>query len=215
MIPIIGLGAGGHAKVVIEILQLIGTYKLIGLLDPNPELWQTKLLDVPILGGDELLPQIRGNLNKSFIGVGSVGNAQPRKKLYQKLQDYQFEIISAIHPQAIIAPSVEIGSGITIMAGVVVNSSVTFGNNIIVNSGAIVEHDCVISSHVHIAPGARLAGNVRVGEGSHIGIGAIISQGICIGKNAIIGAGAVVIKDVPDSVVVVGVPARILKPVGT
>ena len=216
MIPVIGLGAGGHAQVVLEILQLMGGYELVGLLDPNSELWHTKLLDVPILGGDELLPELRDRgINKAFIGLGTVGDVRPRKKLYQILQNHQFELVSAIHPQAAISPSVQIGYGITIMAGVIVNSTVKFGNNVIVNSGAIVEHDCVIGSHVHIAPGAKLAGAVQVGEGSHIGIGAVIAQGIRIGSNAIIGAGAVVIKDVPDSVVVVGVPARILKQLGT
>ena len=216
MIPVIGLGAGGHGQVVIEILQLMGNYELVGLLDPNFELWNTELLDVPILGGDELLPELRDRgINKAFIGLGTVGDVRPRKKLYQILQNQQFEIVSAIHPQAVISPSVQIGDGITIMAGVIVNSTVKFGNNVIVNSGAIVEHDCVIDSHVHIAPGAKLAGAVQVGAGSHIGIGAVIAQGIRIGNNAIIGAGAVVIKDVPDSVVVVGVPARILKQVGT
>ncbi len=216
MIPVIGLGAGGHGKVVLEILQLMGGYELVGLLDPNSELWRTKLLDVPILGGDDLLPELRDRgINKAFIGLGTVGDVRPREKLYKILQNQQFEIVSAVHPQTIIAPSVQIGYGITIMAGVIVNSSVKFGNNVIVNSGAIVEHDCIIGSHVHIAPGAKLAGTVQVGAGSHIGIGAVIAQGIRIGNNAIIGAGAVVIKDVPDSVVVVGVPARILKQVGT
>lgn len=211
LLPVIGVGAGGHAKVVIEMLRLIGGYELVGLLDPRPELWNTDVLGVPVLGDDCLLAELYyDGVRHAFIGLGSVGDTEPRQRLYEEVRSRGFEIVQAIHPQAILAPSVEIGHGATIMATAVINTATSLGANVVVNTGAIVEHDCVIGAHVHIASGARLASTVHVGEGTHIGLGACIRQCIRIGRQAIVGAGAVVVDDVPDNVVVVGVPARVL-----
>ena len=209
---VIGLGAGGHAKVVIEILRLIGGYEFVGLLDPKQDIWGTEVLGVSVLGDDSLLPELYDQgVRYAFIGLGSVGDTRPRGQLYEKACHQGFQIVQAIHPQAIIAPSVEIGHGPTIMAGAVINAAARLGDNVIVNTGAIIEHDCIIGDHVHIATGARLASTVRVGKGAHVGVGASVRQCICIGRDAIVGAGAVVVNDVPDNVVVAGVPARILK----
>jgi sugar O-acyltransferase (sialic acid O-acetyltransferase NeuD family) len=212
VVGVIGVGAGGHAKVVIEILRLMGCYELVGLLDPKRELWDTEVLEVPVLGDDSILPELYNQgVRHAFIGLGTVGDTRPRRRLYEKVRRQGFQIVQAIHPQAVITSSVEIGHGPTIMAGAVINAAARLGDNVIVNTGAIVEHDCVIGDHVHIATGTRLASTVHVGEGTHIGLGASVRQCIRIGRNAIVGAGAVVVDDVPDNVVVVGVPARILK----
>jgi len=209
---VIGLGAGGHAKVVLEILQLMGGYKFVGLLDPKQELWNTEVLGTPVLGNDDLLPELyKDDVRHAFIGLGTVGDTSPRRQLYEKARAQGFQIVQAIHPQAILSPSVEIGHGPTIMAGAVINANARLGDNVIVNTGAIVEHDCVIGDHVHVATGARLASTVHVDGGAHIGVGASVRQCIRIGRNAIVGAGAAVIDNVLDNVVVVGVPARILK----
>ena len=214
MKQVIGLGAGGHAKVVVEILRLSDDYEFVGLLDPRQELWNTKVLGIPVLGDDSLLPELyKRGIRYAFIGLGTVGDTRPRRRLYEKARRQRFQVVQAIHPQAVVAPSVKIGHGPTIMAGVVINAAAQLGDNVIVNTGAIVEHDCMVGNHVHIATGARLASSVHVGEGAHIGLGSSIRQRIHIGRNAIIGAGAVVVDDVPDNVVVVGMPARILKKV--
>jgi sugar O-acyltransferase (sialic acid O-acetyltransferase NeuD family) len=169
-------------------------------------------MEVPVLGDDSLLPVLRAQgVRHAFIGVGSVGNTRARQRLYHTLQAQDFQLVRAMHPQAIVAPSADIGPGLTIMATAVINAAATLGANVVVNTGAIVEHDCVIGDHVHIASGARLASTVHIGEGAHIGLGAAIRQCLRIGRQAIVGAGAVVVADVPDNVVVVGVPARILR----
>lgn len=212
MKQVVGLGAGGHAKVVIEILRAMGGYEFIGLLDPKQELWDTEVLGVPVLGDDALLPELRSQgIHYAFIGLGTVGDTRPRRRLYEKARQKGFEIVQAIHPQAVVAPSVAIGHGPTIMAGAVINAAAKLGDNVIVNTGAIVEHDCIIGDHVHVATGAQLASTVQVGTGAHIGAGATVRQCITIGEGAIVGAGAVVVKDVPNDVTVAGVPARILK----
>ena len=209
---LVGLGAGGHAKVVIEILRLIGGYELVGLLDPKEELWGTDVAGVPVLGNDSLLPELYNQgVRWAFIGLGTVANTRPRRQLYEKARQQGLQIVRLIHPQAVIAPSVEIGHGPTIMATAVINTDSRLGDNVIVNTAAIIEHDCVIGDHVHIATGARLGSTVRVAEGTHIGLGASIRQCIHIGRGAVVGAGAVVVDDVPDEVTVAGAPARILR----
>lgn len=208
---VIGLGAGGHAKVVIEIIQQYNQYKLVGLLDPKAELKGKSLLGVPILGDDEQLPLIKAQgVEHFFVGLGSTSNLAPRRRLYEFARSLGMKPVTAIHPSAIISPSVLLGEGATVMAGAIINAGVRVGENVIVNSGAIVEHDCVIGHHVHIATGSRLAGAVHVSDNTHIGIGSVIRQLIKIGKSSVIGAGAVVVKDVPNGQIVIGNPARLL-----
>lgn len=212
MNKVIGLGAGGHAKVVIETLRLVGNFELAGLIDPKRELWNTEVLGVRVLGDDDLLPELYSQgIHHAFIGLGSVGNSQPRRNLYEKACQQGFQIAPAIHPQAIVSRSAEIGDGPTIMAGAVINASARLGDNVIINTGAIIEHDCVIGNHVHIATGAKLASGVNVSTGAHIGAGATVRQSITIGEGAIVGAGSVVVKDVLPSSVVVGIPAHSLQ----
>lgn len=212
MIKIIGLGAGGHAKVLLEILQLEATYEFVGLLDPRRELWDSKVMGVSVLGDDNLIPELRARgVTHAFIGLGGVGDNSHRARIYNLLIERGFELVKTIHSHAIISKSARIGDGAMIMAGAIINAESIVGNNVIINTGSIVEHDCVIGDHVHIASGACLAGGVWLGENAHIGLGASVRQCVRIGKNAIVGAGAVVVKDVEPNTIVVGVPARILK----
>jgi len=169
-------------------------------------------MDIPVLGDDSLLPELYDKgVRQAFIGLGVITDTRPRQRLYQMARDAGFQIASAVHPHSTISISVRLGAGVTIMAGTVINACTTLGDNVIVNTGAVIEHDCLIADHVHIAPGAILAGNVCVGEGANVGMGACIRQGLKIGRHAVVGAGAMVVRDVPDDVVVAGVPARIMK----
>jgi sugar O-acyltransferase (sialic acid O-acetyltransferase NeuD family) len=211
---VIGLGAGGHAKVVIEILRLGAEFEIVGLLDTNEALRGTEVLGVPVLGGDDLMPELFAQgTHHAFLGLGTVGKPGPRRRLCEEAQRHGYRMVPAIHPQAVISMSAQFGVGPTVMAGAVINASARLGDLVIVNTGAVVEHDCLLGDHVHIAPGATLAGGVEVGEGAHVGLGACVREGLRIGRGAIVGAGAVVIEDVPDGVVVAGVPARVLREV--
>src|SRR5688572_18922654 len=210
MTRVVGLGAGGHAKVVIEILQLMGGYEVEGLLDPRKDLHGSEVAGVPVLGDDSLLSELysRG-VRDAFIGLGTTGDTRLRKQLYDKTRSSGFQIVSSIHPAASLSKSAVLGHGVTVMAGAIINASAQLGDNVIVNTAAIVEHDCVIGNHVHIATGARLSGGVIVNDGAHIGLGSLIRQKIIVGHSAIVGMGAVVVKNVPADVTVVGVPAEI------
>jgi len=215
MVRVVGLGAGGHAKVVIEILQLLGGYEIVGLLDRREALWNTQVLGIRVLGGDGLLGQLYDQgVRHAFVGLGTVGDTEPRRRLYEEVRGRGWQLVRAIHPRAVVSPSAQIGHGATIMAGAVVNALARLGDNVIVNTGAIIEHDCVVGDHAHVATGARLAGAVVVDDGVHVGLGAAVRQGVRIGRNAVVGAGAVVIDDVPEGVTVAGVPARVLKRAG-
>jgi UDP-perosamine 4-acetyltransferase len=214
-IRVLGLGAGGHARVVLETLKSMGVHDVVGLLDPRPELWGTRVGGVEVLGGDDLLGrQYDSGVTHAFIGLGGTGDTRPRRRLYELARAQGLEIVSAIHPAASVSPSALLGPGATILAHAVVGPEASLGEDVIVNSAAVVEHDCRIADHVHVATGALLASGVQVGAGAHVGLGATVNQGLTIGADAVVGAGAAVIRDVPAATVVVGVPARVLRSIG-
>jgi sugar O-acyltransferase (sialic acid O-acetyltransferase NeuD family) len=203
------LGAGGHARVLLDILLGAGGVRVDGLLDPDRRLWGTTSFGVPILGGDELIPELASRGVGSFVvGVGGVGDNRPRQRLFDVAIAQRLQPLTVIHSAAVYSPRAVIGAGCQLLPGSIVNTGATLGVNVIVNCGAIVEHDCQIGDHAHVASGARMASAVRVGAGAHVGAGATIRQGIAIGAGAIVGAGAVVVKDVSPGQTVVGVPAR-------
>ena len=206
------LGGGGHARVLIDCLQATGHAQLYGILERDRACWGQTLLGVPILGGDELLAEIvTKGVNCFAVGLGGISDNRPRQRLFELGLSHRLEPLTIAHPRAVCSRWAQVGAGSQLLPGSIVNAGAELGENVIVNSGAIVEHDCIIGSHVHVATGARLASTVRVGDGAHIGAGATVKQCITIGEGAIVGAGAVVVKDVPPCVVVVGVPARVLR----
>lgn len=209
MVPLVGLAAGGHSKVLLEILRDSGDWDVVGLLDQAPDLWESYIDGVQVLGDDSILAQLyESGVNSVFIGLGSSSDTGPRRRLYEKAVSVGVEVVSAIHPRSVISPSANLGKGVNLMALAVVNPHAYVGDNVIINTGAIVEHDCVIGDHCHVASGSVVASGVTLGAGAHIGAGSAIRQGIHIGTNAVVGAGSVVVKDVPDNTMVVGVPAR-------
>lgn len=212
MDQVIGIGAGGHAKVVIEIIRLCKRYEIVGLVDKNVDKIGKEVASVKVLGDDSLLPELlQKGIRKCFMGIGSVTDSTLRARLYDQVIDQGFEMITAIHPSSSVSSHAQLGFGPTIMAMAVVNPGSKIGNNVIINTAAVIEHDCLIGDHVHIASNACLSGGVSVGERTFIGAGAVVRQGISIAANSIVGAGAVVVEDVPAGVTVLGVPAKIYK----
>jgi UDP-perosamine 4-acetyltransferase len=193
--PIVILGGGGHACVVIDALRCAG-HTIAGVIDPKAEVAETLPEDIAWLGKD--LSTARPGEVQVAIGVGSidVGDKNLRPKVFGEAKAGGFEILSVRHPSAIVADDVELGEGSQIMAGAILQPGVRLGVNCIVNTGASLDHDCWIGDHVHIAPRAVLSGAVVVGDGSHLGTGAIVIQCIRIGSEAMIAAGAIVTRDV-------------------
>lgn len=212
MIKVIGIGAGGHAKTVLEALQAGGQVEVIGLLSNEPSQAGTRLLGVPVLGDvDRLASLYEQGVRHAFLGVGSTAYPEARIRLFELLVAEGFAVVQVIHPTAAVSRSAALGQGVVVLANAVVGTSAELGDNVIVNSGAVVEHDCQIGDHCHIAPGATVGGSVRVGPNAHIGLGASVIQGLTIGANSVVGAGAAVVADVDEGVVVTGVPARVLR----
>lgn len=202
-------GSGGHARVVIETLLAENHAIPFAILDPDKRLWGTTVLDVPVLGGDDLVDALmqKESVTHFAIGVGSVGNPAARIRLFNFAISRHLQPVTVTHPSAAISPTAIIGSGSQILSGAIVSTGSRIGKNVIVNSGAIVDHDCFIADHAHIATGARLCGGVVVEEASHIGAGATVLQCVKIGRSCVVGAGAVVTRDVTKGATVVGVPA--------
>ncbi len=203
------IGAGGHGRVVLDILREAGVHKPIGFLDADPQLTGQKIAGLPVLGQLNLLPKLKSQKVKGAII--SIGDNSPRRRYFQKVVDQGFELVNAVHPGSQVSSTAHLGRNVVIAAGAVISTSVRLGDGVIVNTSAVVDHECEIGRAVHICPSATLAGRVRVGDETFIGLGCNIIQCMKIGSHAIVGAGAVVIEDVPDGATVVGVPARVIK----
>ena len=206
-LPIIVLGAGGHATVVIDALKAAGA-RVQGITDLDSGTHGKRILGVPVLGTDDVILENPADGIVLVNGVGSTETSDARTKIYERFCGAGYAFRTVIHPSAIIAESAEISDGAQVMAGAVLQPACRIGANTIVNTRASVDHDCVIGAHVHVAPGAVLGGGVEVGDGVHIGAGATVIQRVKIGAGALVAAGAAVVSDVSPGARVAGVPAR-------
>jgi len=199
------IGSGGHAKVVIELVRAEGKYQIKGCTGIGESGFV--LGDVPILGTDSVLPAMLANgAKKAFVAIG---DNHLRLRLLAQVLEMGFELINAVSPNAVVSPSATLGRGIAIMAGAIINASAEIGDGAIINTNAGVDHDCRIGRGAHIGPGSTLAGNVEIGCESFLGARTCVIPGVRIGSRAIVGAGSVVVRDIPDDVTAMGVPARI------
>ena len=202
---LIVLGAGGHAKVVIEILMEMG-YQIDFCIGGHDSV--DKCMDITVLKGDEHLYRLRDE-GYSLI-FPAIGENNLREKLANFALGLGYELVNAISPSSSISQSAILGKGIAIMAGVIVNAECEIKDLVILNTGASIDHDCYIGSCTHIAPQCALAGNVKIGKNTFLGIGTNVIPNINIGDNTIVGAGGVVVSDIPSYVTAVGIPAKIL-----
>lgn len=198
---VIIIGAGGHGKVIADIIEK-SEDKVVGFLDDNTE--KSNIFGYPVLGKIKDWEKYK---DKEFIVA--IGDNAVRKNIVYK--NSQIKYYTAIHPMAIIAKEVKIEEGSCIMAGAIINSSTIVGRHCIINSGAVIEHDNVISDFVHISPRATLCGTVFVGDSTHVGAGAVIKNNTKVVNNTVIGAGAIVVKNVNAQGVYIGVPAKKVK----
>lgn len=202
------IGGGGHCRSVIDSLFQSSTFADIGIIDKISD----AVLGIPVLGDDDVLPALRRQgWTHAFVTVGSVGNTEIRRKLYNMICDMGFEIPNIIDSTAILAKDIRLERGIYIGKRAVLNSNVSLSTCAIVNTGAIIEHDCSVGAFSHISPGAVLCGGVSVGEDVHVGAGSAIGQQIQIGSNSIIGMGSNVIHDIPVGKVAYGNPCKVVK----
>lgn len=194
---VVVLGAGGHAKVVVSTLRAAG-FEVMALYDKDPTKAGQELLGVRIRPQEEL-----PRCGQAVIGIGGNGT---RRRLEQEIK--ALEWLTVIHPGACVDPSVKLGPGTVVFAGAVIQPDSVVGSHVIVNTAATIDHDCVVGDFAHLAPGVHLAGDVHVGAGSFLGVGAVTIPGTRIGSWTTVGAGGVVVRNLPDGVKAVGVPAK-------
>lgn len=201
---IVVLGAGGHAKVVVATLQAAGR-TVAAALDDDPERTGARLLGVEVVGGVERLDALGAT-----AAVAAIGDNRARARLVARVEEALPDLTwtIAVHPAAVVHPSVVLGAGSVVFAGAVVQPDTVVGAHAIVNTAASVDHDGRLGAFVHLAPGARLAGGVEVGDGALLGIGCAVLPGRRVGAWAVVGGGATVSADVGDGWTVVGTPAR-------
>jgi UDP-perosamine 4-acetyltransferase len=202
---IVLLGAGGHARVLLELMRKTG-HRVVAVLDDDPAKQGQSIHGIDIIEPKQMakFPPSKAGLANA---VGSVRQPEVRKKMYERFEGQGYSFITAIHPSAIIADDAQLEEGAQVMAGGVVQTGARVGRDTLVNSSAIIEHDTVIGEHCHIAPGVTVCGEVRIGNVTHIGAGATVLQGRRIGDGCLVGAGAVILHDVPDGCAAWGIPA--------
>lgn len=207
--PLIVLGAGGHAKVLIDALRLAGR-RVLFAVDADPARHGGSVAGVSIRGGDDLvLSQAPADV-LLVHGLGSTRQCEDRLRLFDRMKQHGYRFARVVHPSAVVSPTAHLAEGAQILAGAVIQTDAVLEDDVIVNTNASVDHDCRVGRHSHVGPAACLGGGVRVGERTHIGAGATIIQYRTLGAGVLVGAGAVVVRDLPDGVTAYGVPARIV-----
>lgn len=183
MKPVILLGAGGHARVLLDTLRL-RKIKVLGLVENDEEAFKHSPSKVLLVNG-----------------VGSVRADARREAIFNRFKERGYSFLTVVHPSAVVAKDAELGEGAQVMAGAVIQTGSVIGKNSIVNTRASVDHDARIGAHVHLAPGAVLSGEVTVGDNSHLGTGAVVVNGIKIGAGVFVAANSLVCEDLADGTV--------------
>ncbi|NLU96919.1 sugar acetyltransferase [Marinomonas sp. UCMA 3892] len=206
-------GCSGHAKVLSELLEG-KDFRIVAFIDRDKNI-QSFISGVPVFSDEHaFLDWLESNRpNEYFYGAIAIGgaNGKDRMSINDFFKSAKIITPNLIHSSSYVAITACLSEGVQILAKAIISAGAIIGRNVIINTGSIVEHECIISDGAHIGPGATLAGCVKVGMYSFIGAGSVILPRVKIGKNVIVGAGSVVVKDIPDNVVVAGVPARFLR----
>ena len=201
MDKILLIGAGGHARSCIDVIETVSHFEIAGLIEKDESMTNANL-GYPIIGTDDNLDNLRKNYDYALVTVGQIKSPAIRVKLYQLLIELDFTLPTIISPKAYVSKHAQIGKGSIIMHGSIVNANAKIGKNCIINNHSLIEHDAIIGDHCHIATGAIINGEVSVGNETFIGSGAVTKQCISIGNNCIVGAGIILKNDVKHNLAV-------------
>ena len=201
MDKILLIGAGGHARSCIDVLEEENQFEIAGLIEKGESI-SNESLGYLVIGTDDDLKVLRQQYKNALITVGQIKSPKIRIKLYQLLKELDFTLPVIVSPHAYVSKHAQIGEGSIVMHGVIINANAIIGNNCIINNRVLIEHDAVIGDHCHIATGAIINGEVSVENETCIGSGAVTKQAISIGKNCVIGAGVVLKNDIESNKVV-------------
>ncbi len=197
---IIIIGAGEQGRVIMNYIKNFPKYRIIGFLD---DIKTGNVNGIPVLG------KINSKLYKQFSYFVAIGNNRFRAEIIERIKRENVDLITIIHPRAIVPRNFEMGIGTSIGAGAIICNDVRIGNGVIIDTGAVIEHDCVLEDYSNVSPASLLVSGNNLGKYTWIGAHSTINEDVNIGKNCIVGAGSVVLKDITDNSLVFGVPAKI------
>lgn len=206
MKKVVVFGSGGHAKVLLDTIEKINDYHILGVIDSFKDV-NTTVYGYKILGDETILLSLNSEI---YGGIVAIGDNWVRSQVVEKVKKLipNFKFVSICDPSAVISKSVVIGDGTVVMAGVVVNCDSQIGEHCIINTNSTVTHDCILGDYVSCGPGSLIGGNVKIGDYSAVALGANVIQSINIGEHTVIGAGSTVVKDIESNVVAYGSPAK-------
>ncbi|MBM3273385.1 acetyltransferase [Candidatus Kaiserbacteria bacterium] len=192
------IGAGGHARACIDVIEQQGQYQIVGLIGLTEEL-HSQHLGYEVIATDDSLAQLAKSTPYALITTGQIQTAKHRMRLYQQATQCGFQMPVIIAPTAHVSRHACVGAGSIVMHGAIVNAGAKVGNNCIINSCALLEHDTTVEGHCHISTGAILNGGVSVGAGSFIGSGCVVKEGLSVGKDCLVGIGLTLRHALADS----------------
>jgi sugar O-acyltransferase (sialic acid O-acetyltransferase NeuD family) len=188
-LPLILLvGAGGHARACIDVIELEGRYAIAGLIGMPQEVGET-VLGYPVLGEDAELPALRSRFPNALVTLGQIETPEPRIRLFGLLEQLDFNLPTIVSPNSHVSRHTTVAAGSIVMHGAILNAGARVGRNCILNSQSLIEHDAVIEDHCHISTGALVNGGVTVGAGCFIGSGSVLREGIQLGERCLVGMG--------------------------
>ena len=185
------IGAGGHARACIDVIEQNGQFQIAGLVG-IPEEMNSEHIDYAVIATDNELPKLIKAHQYAIITVGQIQTPEPRIRLYQLATKVGFQFPVIISPTSHVSPHATIGAGTIVMHGAIVNAGARVGCNCMINTLALVEHDTVVADHCHISTGAILNGDVSIGVGSFVGSGSVVKEGVTIGQRSVVGIGLAV-----------------------
>ena len=188
------IGAGGHAKACIDVIEQEGRFSIKGLVGLSHEVG-SQIFDYPVIGADEDLPALLGDCANVLITIGQIKSPEPRIRLFEFLQEQDCLFPVIVSPHAYVSPHVRLKEGTIVMHGAVINAGAVVGRNCIINSLSLLEHDVVVEDHCHIATSAKINGEVSIGAGTFIGSNSCVRQNIKIGEKCLIGMDQRILED--------------------
>ena len=204
------IGAGGFGREVLEIFKddnrINQKWEIMGFLDGNEEIHGTQINGYPVLGCLDWLAD-----NPDVGCVVAIGDPKTKKAVIDEMENRNAKFVNAIHPSVVMSEFVKLGKNVIICAGCILTVDIVIHDHVILNINSTVGHDTIIENYCSIMPAVNINGNNQLNEGVYVGTGATFIQEVSVGSWTTIGAGAVIVKDIPENVVAVGMPAKAIK----
>jgi sugar O-acyltransferase (sialic acid O-acetyltransferase NeuD family) len=192
--PILLVGAGGHARSCIDVVETCGRFEIAGLIGAPPEVGQD-VFGRRVIGTDADLGDHLAHIPNALVAVGQIRSSATRERLFAQLHALGFKLPAIVSPRAHVSPHAKIGAGTIVMHGAVVNAGARVGENCILNSLSLVEHDAEIGDHTHLSTGAIVNGAAHVGARCFVGSGSVVREGITVGEGSLIGMHQAMLRD--------------------